>query len=252
MNNEPKKILISSNTAWSLANFRLNLIESLLKDGNLVIAASADGSEKNIIESIGCKFIELPIKQKGKGILSDARLFYYYLRLMKKEKPDFYLAFTVKPNIYGSLAAIILGIPYVNNIAGLGVVFLKDNLLSKLVKVLYKISLIKARMIFFQNDEDLDLFAKSGILNKQPYKKLPGSGVDLYKFQRKVPRTSCDQNIKFLMAARLLREKGVFEFIEAAKLVMACLIVSRRGNPIESSVVQVLPAQRLRRVGRFR
>jgi glycosyltransferase involved in cell wall biosynthesis len=216
---ESKKILISSNTVWSLVNFRLNLIKSLINDGYLVIAASADGLEKNKLESIGCKFIALPIKQKGKSLLSDAWLLYYYLRLMHREKPDFYLAFTVKPNIYGSLAAMFFGVSCVNNIAGLGIIFLKDNLLTKLVKFLYRISLTKSRMIFFQNDDDRYLFEKIGILNGQSNKRLPGSGVDLSKFKRESPLIRENEKLKFLMAARLLREKGVYEFVEAAKLV---------------------------------
>jgi glycosyltransferase involved in cell wall biosynthesis len=131
------------------------------------------------------------------------------------------LGYTVKPNVYGSLAAHFLGIPVINNIAGLGATFIRPNWLTYVVCFLYRISLTRSRKVFFQNQDDREMFARKGLVKQEQTDCLPGSGVDLAKF---APSTSSDapdasSKFQFLLIARMLWDKGVWEFVEAARLL---------------------------------
>jgi glycosyltransferase involved in cell wall biosynthesis len=141
--------------------------------------------------------------------------------LFQAERPDLYLGYTVKPNVYGSLAAGMLGIPVINNIAGLGAIFIRGGLLVRLVRWLYKTSLKRSSKVFFQNNDDRQLFISGGLVNETIADLLPGSGIDLTRFAV-TPLPSlppANRKFRFLLIARMLRDKGVVEFVEAAKVV---------------------------------
>ena len=142
--------------------------------------------------------------------------------LLKKEKPDLCLTFTIKPNIYTCLAGKILGMEVFPNVAGLGRVFEQNTLLTSLVSILYKIAFHGQKKIFFQNNDDIKLFTKQRLVPHQVCERLPGSGVDLKKFKY-VPLRKKDvgESIKFLLVSRLLWSKGIGEFVAAAELVKA-------------------------------
>ena len=128
-----------------------------------------------------------------------------------------FLGYTVKPNVYGSLAAHVMGVPVINNVAGLGAVFVKDSRLTGLVRRLYQLALSRSVKVFFQNDDDHQLFVTGGLVDNSVTSVLPGSGIDLAKFSpvplpNKLP-------IRFLLIARMLWDKGVGEFVEAARLL---------------------------------
>lgn len=213
------KVMIVLNTAWNLVNFRAGLIRALVTQGYEVVAVAPNDEYAARLAKLGCRFVALPMDNKGKHLGRDLWLFFRFIRLLRQERPDVLLAYTVKPNVYGSLAAHVLGIPVVNNIAGLGTVFIRDNWLTRLVRILYKLALSRSRHVFFQNNEDMRLFVDNRLVSPHKVSRLPGSGVDLDAFRYTPLHTSKDAPLCFLLVARLLWDKGVGEYVAAARIV---------------------------------
>ena len=215
------KILISVNTAWNLVNFRSGLIGALVAQGHEVIAAAPDDVYAPRLAAMGCRFVPLPMHNGGTHPGRDALLLWRYLRLLTRERPDAYLGYTVKPNVYGSLAARWLRIPVINNIAGLGAVFIKGGWLVRLVRWLYRMALAHSAKVFFQNRDDRQLFVAGGLVRSEVTELLPGSGIDLTKFAV-TPLAAINGaagKFRFLLIARMLVDKGVGEYVEAARLL---------------------------------
>jgi len=211
------KVVIALNTAWNLFNFRAGLIKSLIENGYEVVAVAPWDEYVARLEKIGCRFVSLPMDNQGTHPGKDLILVWRFFLILSREKPDAYLGYTVKPNIYGSLVARILGIPVINNIAGLGVVFTKDSWLLHLVRGLYRFSLSDSKKVFFQNCDDRDLFVSKRLVNEGVTDLLPGSGVSLDTFSPvPLPRNN---TVYFLLIARMLWDKGIGEFVEAARLL---------------------------------
>lgn len=211
------KVMISLNTAWNLVNFRAGLIRSLVAAGYEVVAVAPPDEYSPRLRALGCRFVPLPMDNKGTHPGRDLLLFWRFLRLMLKERPQVYLGYTVKPNIYGSLAAHALKIPVINNIAGLGAVFIHQGWLTRLVRLLYRLALFRSVKVFFQNDDDRTLFVSGRLVSEAIADRLPGSGIDLVHFvplplPNKVP-------VRYLLIARMLWDKGVGEFVEAARIL---------------------------------
>ncbi len=214
-----KKIVIALNTAWNLANFRAGLIRALVAKGHEVVAVAPYDDYALRLHELGCRYVALPMDNKGTHPGRDLMLFLRFWFLLKRERPNVFLGYTVKPNVYGSLAAHVLGIAVVNNIAGLGATFIRDNWLTRLVQLLYRTALSRSRHVFFQNEEDLRLFVERGLVASDKVSRLPGSGVDLATFCYTPMRTLENRAFVFLLVARLLWDKGVGEYVEAARLV---------------------------------
>lgn len=211
------KILISSNSAWNLANFRKPVIEALVAAGHKVICtAPADGQEHRL-EAMGARFRPISMRPTGTSPVEDSRLLLDYISLIRAERPDLFLGFTAKPNIYGALAARLTGVPTVATISGLGSAFLKGGTLGWLLLRLYRAALGPARAVFFQNASDRDLFIARGIARPDQARLVAGSGVDLDHFMM-TPMETRDE-VRFLLVARLLLDKGIGEFVEAARIV---------------------------------
>lgn len=168
------------------------------------------------VKSLGCRFSHIKINNRGSNPLEDFVLFVRFLLLFLSEKPDVFLAYTIKPNIFGSLAAYFLGIPVVNNIAGLGSVFVKNTLLTSVVRGLYKLSLRKSVKIFFQNEDDRTYFVQEGLVPPKLADIIPGSGVDLNRFEFTQLRDTGDC-VRFLFIGRMLWDKGVGELVHATR-----------------------------------
>ena len=214
------KILISVNTAWNLVNFRSGLIGALVAQGHEVIAAAPDDVYAPRLAAMGCRFVPLPMHNGGTHPGRDALLLWRYLRLLARERPDVYLGYTVKPNVYGSLAARWLRVPVINNIAGLGAVFIKDGWLVRLVRWLYRVALARSARVFFQNRDDRQLFVAGGLVRSGVTELLPGSGIDLTKFAvAPLATANTAGKFRFLLIARMLLDKGVAEYVEAARLL---------------------------------
>jgi len=229
-----KKIIIAANSAFNLINHRVGLINGLLNEGYEVITLSPTDAFASRLKELDCQHVSLQMDRKGTHIGKDLLLFWRYRRLLKKHMPDVYLGFTVKPNIYGSLAAQSLGIPVINNISGLGTVFgamstsIVGNLLSRILQLLYWFALSRSDKIFFQNKDDRNEFVEHGVVKSHLTDLLPGSGVDLDHFAY-TPIIAADTSSKkdnddkkktrFLLIARMLWDKGVGEYVEAARLL---------------------------------
>ncbi len=213
------KIIIALNTAWNLVNFRAGLIRALVAEGHEVVAVAPNDEYASRLAELGCRFVALPMDNKGTHPGRDLLLLFRFINLLRRERPDVFLGYTVKPNVYGSLAARVLGIPVVNNIAGLGAVFIRDNWLTRLVRLLYKTALSRSRHVFFQNNEDMRLFVEQGLVAKDKVGRLPGSGINLSTFSYTPMLTLGNRPLRFLLVARLLWDKGVGEYIEAARMV---------------------------------
>ena len=213
------KILLTVNTAWNIANFRLNLIKSFQDECWEVITAAPEDDYAEILRLRGIRFYPIPIQNMGTNPFEDLKLCFTYWKLFKRERPDVLLSFTVKPNIYAGLAAKILVIPYFPNVAGLGTAFIKTNWITWIVKKLYRFALSGANTVFFQNIDDQSLFIQQSLVAPSKVQLLPGSGVDTTRFlPRQTPRSD---NFTFLLPSRLLWDKGVGEFIEAAQMLRA-------------------------------
>jgi len=229
------RVIISLNTAWNLFNFRSGLIRALVSHGYDVIAVAPADEYAHQLAALGCRFVPLPMDNKGTHPGRDLLLLWRFVRLMRKERPDVFLGYTVKPNVYGSLGAHVSGVPVINNVAGLGTVFIKGGWLNWLVRASYRVALARSRKVFFQNEDDRQLFITGGLVDSACTDCLPGSGVDLKKFvPAHLPGIS---PIRFLLIARMLWDKGVGEYVEAARLL------KRRGLNAEVCLLGFLDVQ---------
>ena len=213
------KVVIALNTAWNLINFRSNLIRELVKNNFSVIAIAPDDKYSYKLSELGCRFIPFPMDNQGTNPFQDLLLLYRFWRLLRNERPNIYLGYTVKPNIFGSLAAHTLGIPVINNITGLGAAFIKGGWLASLITYLYRLSLSKSSKVFFQNPDDLRVFIHSGIVKANVIDLLPGSGVDLSKFKLEAVKMPLRRRFRILLIARMLWDKGIGEFVESARFI---------------------------------
>tara|TARA_B100000989_G_C19489476_1_gene449099 strand:- start:98 stop:1237 length:1140 start_codon:yes stop_codon:yes gene_type:complete len=211
-----KKVLICSNYAWTIYNFRKPLIDDLIKNNyDVELLSQFDGYQDKINSQISGIY-HLSISLKGVNIFKD---FYTFIHIFKKLitiKPDFILLFTIKPVIYGSMAAKILNIPSIPMITGLGTSFISKNWITTIVKKLYKVALKNQKIVFFQNNDDKNLFLKENLIQEEQAKLIPGSGIDTKKFKYK--KMFAKEEITFLLIARMIKDKGVMEYIEAASL----------------------------------
>ncbi|MDN5086602.1 glycosyltransferase family 4 protein [Aliarcobacter butzleri] len=210
-----KKIVICVNTSWNIYNFRLNLARAIKKSGYEVILVAPYDKYSEILKQ-EFEYHDIYISNKGTNPKEDLKTLIEFYKLYKKIKPDIVLNYTIKPNIYGNIACKLLGINTINNISGLGTVFINENLVTKIAKFLYKFSLKTSSKVFFQNNEDKELFVKNKLISKNKCDVLPGSGVDTDKFSP-IVYTKEDKIFRFLLIARILWDKGIAEYVEAAE-----------------------------------
>lgn len=208
-------IAISANTSWYLYNFRKNTILTLIKQGYKVIAIAPEDGYSSKLSELGCEFIHINIDQGGTNPIRDIQTFFNFYRIYKKKNIDVVLNFTPKNNIYSTLAANLNGTKSINNIAGLGILFINESITSKIARFLYKISQSKASKLFFQNEDDRRLFLEKKITTNVPTDRLPGSGVDLSRFT--LTPAPDDNKVKFLLIARMLYDKGIQQYVDAAR-----------------------------------
>ncbi len=213
------KIAIVLNTSWNIYNFRINFIKELLKLGHEVhtIAPIDDFSKE--LELIGCIHHNIRMDSRGANPIKDSALILELFMTYRKIRPDVILHYTIKPNVYGTLAAAMLGIPSINNVCGLGTVFLKKNIVSAVAKLLYRFSFRFASKVFFQNSDDLHLFVDNRLVSNTAADILPGSGIDLDKFYPVDYRRN--KKFTFLLISRLITDKGILEYISAVKKLKA-------------------------------
>lgn len=223
------KILILANNCSGLWGFRRDLIVVLSKVAE-VVASIPRGDHWDEFKSIGCRLIETPIDRRGIDPRKDMKLYKAYCRLIENEKPDLIITYTIKPNIYGGYAARKHGIPYAVNITGLGTAFQKKGMLRRLVTVMYRTGLKKAKVVFFENEENRRVFVDNHIVRESQTRLLMGAGVNTERF----PYTDYPADggiIRFLYIGRVMKEKGVDELFTAMERLHA------EGAPCELHVL---------------
>lgn len=220
-----RTIVVSANSSWNIVNFRMGLLEGLARKGfRPIVIAPADSYSEAITER-GYEFHDLPMSRSGMNPAADALLLLRYYRLIRDCGAAAYLGFTIKPNIYGSIAARLAGAERINNVSGLGTAFLQRAWLERLVSGLYRHAFRGSHTVFFQNSDDRNLFVEKGIVTARQAKLVPGSGVDLDRFR---PASDEPGGLPtFLFIGRLLRDKGVREYAEAARLLRSTLPEAR-------------------------
>jgi len=214
-----RSIVLTANTSWYLYNFRKNTIISLIEQGYKTIAIAPEDEYSKKLSELGCQFIHIDIDQGGTNPIRDLKTLFIFQLIYRKYSIDVVLNFTPKNNIYSTLAASFNGIKSINNIAGLGILFINESATSKIARFLYKISQPKASRLFFQNEDDRKLFLEKKITTTVETERLPGSGVDLSRFV--VSPAPDDGTVRFLLIARMLYDKGIGQYVEAARSLKA-------------------------------
>lgn len=216
------KILIICNGASGLYKFRGLLIRELIKRKNDVVAIIPESKKtsevlaENNLKELQCGLKRVSIERRGMNPIKDIILMIRYYRQIKFMKPDLVITYTIKPNIYGGFASRLLKIPYVVNITGLGTAFQNNGFLKKIVVLMYKVALRKAKVTFFENVENKNIFINEEIVQEEKTCVLAGAGVDLEYFNyTKYPEDN--DAIYFLFVGRVMREKGIDELFAAMK-----------------------------------
>lgn len=209
------RIAIVLNTSWNIYNFRMSFIRTLQAAGHEVHTIAPVDEYTKFLQREGCTHHKVRMDSRGANPIKDSALILELFMIYRKLRPDIILHYTIKPNVYGTLAASLLKIPVVNNVCGLGTVFLKSNLVSAIAIFLYRISFRFANKVFFQNPDDLELFIRKKLVPAKNVDLVPGSGIDLKKFAPMEFRRN--DRFTFLLISRLITDKGVMEYIDAVK-----------------------------------
>jgi len=211
-------IVFAANSAWNILNFRMNLVRAVFAAGLKPVALVPPGEGEAELRKAGLTVHTIPMSSDDTSPLSGFLLVVRYIRALRGIEPAALLGFTPKPNIFGSMAASALGVPIINNVTGLGTAFIHGGILGKLVPSLYRVALRRSHRVFFHNDDDRDLFLAQRLVGPEQARVIPGSGVDLQRFKAS-PLPARSANLTFLFIGRLMWEKGVREFVEAARMV---------------------------------
>lgn len=211
-------ILLTGNTDFKIANFRAGLIAELIESGHRVTVLVPKGSYVDTLIDLGCDVRDLKLDRNGTNIFKELYLLFQFLRAFMDLTPDYVFSYTVKNNIYSGIICRFFRIRFAPNITGLGPGFNSPGVLRKTISTLYKFALKRSKRVFFQNNKDLEFFLREQIVSPKKVALLPGSGVDLAAFAYTDLPDSSDE-IVFLLVSRLLEEKGVAHFVEAATRV---------------------------------
>lgn len=202
--------------------FRKELIEGLLAEGYDMLISCPNGPKFELMKDIPYIYDDPVIDRRGTNVVADSKLFLHYRRLFKKYRPAVVLTYTAKPNVYASVAARQLGIPYINNVTGLGSVLNKTGLMRAFIMTLFKTAYRGAACVMFQNSTNMQLALDSGMV-KGDYQLIPGSGVDTERYPLQPYPNGGNgidgETIVFNYIGRVLHDKGVDDYIEAAKQI---------------------------------
>lgn len=226
------KILILTNFDIGLYKFRKELLKAFIERGYEVVACCPDGELVKSIKALGCKYICTPqLLRRGTNPIKDMSLYFDYKKIIRSEKPDYVITYTVKPNIYGGMAAKSLGVPYALNITGLGTAFHKSGPLRTLVKRLYKLSIPSAKKVFFENVENAAVMEDNNLVRKDQIVINNGAGVNTSEYEFKEYPIDVGKT-RFLFMGRVMKEKGVDELFWAAEKLH-----EKYGDAVEVNVV---------------
>ena len=210
------KIAMVANSSSGLNNFRGDLILRMVSDGHEVIALTPCEERTEQLKETGIKLIDIPVDRRGMNPVHDLSLFNTYKKIIKAEKPDLVVTYTIKPNIYGGAVCRLKKIPYAVNITGLGTAFQGQGMLRKMVTAMYKFSLKKAKAVFFENAGNMQIFLDDNIIRESQAVLLNGAGVNLDRFNV-LPYPEDSERTRFLFIGRIMTEKGVNELFEVMR-----------------------------------
>lgn len=207
------RILVLTNSSGGLYDFRNEFVQAMLSRHEVYVSMPDEVKKKELADE-GCRIIKTAINRRGINPLEDFKLYREYRRLMRKLRPDLVVTYTIKPNIYGGLAAAGCKIPYIATITGLGGAFDRTGILLKLIVTMYRAGLKNASCVFFQNEENKGIFNKLGIRAKK-IRMVMGSGVNLDRHRYEAYPQGDETH--FLFVGRVMKERGILEYIEAAR-----------------------------------
>lgn len=213
------KILLCDNTLWGLVNFRGPIIRHFLEQGHQVVLVAPEKEDRQMRADppAGARYVPIRMGRTSTNPLSDLRLLHQLRRIYRHERPDYIFHYTIKPNIYGTLAAHSLGIPSTAMMAGMGYVFSKQSLATRLARVLYRIGLSRTRHLLLLNESNREAVLRQRLCQERKIVMLPGGeGVDCQHF---ASSPNAAEQTTFLFIGRLLWDKGYEEFVRAAELV---------------------------------
>lgn len=208
------KFLIVTNHSYMFWRFRRELTTELLSRGEVVISTPFVGHEEDL-EKMGCRCVETKLERRSLVPHKEVALFFFYLGLLRREKPDLVITYSIKPNIYAGYACRILKIPYYVNVQGLGTIFQRESTAS-LASILYRGAVRDAKAVFFENQSSADIFAQRRIAPKEKEIILNGAGINLKVYQEQ-PYPSEEDGIHFLYLGRIMQEKGIEEILTAGE-----------------------------------
>ena len=211
-----KTILILANKQTTFINVRLEVVAALVIEGYKVYVSVPDGDRLHEIENVGAIVIKTQFEKNGTNPVEDFKLMLHYRKLIRETKADIVLTYTIKPNVYGGMAAALTNTSYIANITGLGTAVENGGMMQKLTLFLYKLGICRVSKVFFQNSENRKFFEKHKIAMGK-HDSIPGSGVNLTKFSLMDFPTK--DTTEFAFISRIMREKGIDEYIEAAKFI---------------------------------
>ncbi|MEO1542636.1 MAG: glycosyltransferase family 4 protein [Pseudomonadota bacterium] len=210
------RILLTANTAFALTNFRLGLIRALRADGHEVFVLVPDDAGVARLVDEGCQFRPLSMNRRGTHVFEETMTVLNLMKVFREVRPDAVLGYTIKNNLYGAFAARMYGIPFIPNVTGLGKAFAQDGVTKRVALWAYRAAFFKCPKVFFQNRYDMEVMLSNGQVLPDQAAVLPGSGVNLGQFQiTELPGHQAAPT--FLFIGRLLWDKGVGEFVDAAK-----------------------------------
>jgi len=218
-----KRILLVGNTAWSMFNFRLKIAKNLRDEGyDVVIVAPYDHTSELII-SEGFSHIDIKIDNKGVSPIRDIQLVRDLFALYKRLKPDLIIHYTIKPNIYGGIAARLAKVKVISFVTGLGSMFIKKTAVTSLIELMYKTSFFFSKKVWFLNEDDYDFFIEKKIVSGEKAEILPGEGIDTSEYsllnETDFLHNGNEKSFKFLYLGRILKDKGIIELVEASKML---------------------------------
>ncbi len=215
-NKSIKKIAVIENSLFSTYTMRDSLMKRLMTDGYEVYVLTHTNSFAAQVEKTGIKVINI-----GSGNLQPIKVSKYIYNLftsLRRIKPDVVLTFSIRPAIWGNFITRFLRIPTITNITGVGPLFSSRNIAYKTARSFYQVALKKTSKVFFQNFDDMNLFIQHKFVNPERAERIPGSGVDYTRFSP-IKRDKENECFSFLFIGRLIKDKGIFEYVEAARII---------------------------------
>ncbi len=213
------KVLIVANSSWNIFNFRMELIKEIIKKGNKIVVSCPADKYSYRIKLNKIKFIPINYRRNSINFYENLKIIINYLFVLRNENPNIILLYTIKPNIFVNISALFSFRKYkiYNFITGIGNLYFENNLKKKIIFILYKIAFKISQKVIFQNSQDLKYFVTNKIIESSKCVLIPGSGIDIFKYKYNAIKNN--KSFTFLCVSRLIKHKGINEYVNAAKKI---------------------------------